>query len=407
MKIGFVGAGAMGRPMIRHLLTAGHAVTVSVRNPQAGADLQSLGVTVVGTPAAAARDADVFMSNVTRTEDVEEVLFGANGAAAALTCGALCIDFSTISPLAARTIGERLLAMGLGFIDAPVSGGSAGAEAATLSIMAGGDVDVLARVMPLLHCLGKTITHVGPNGAGQVAKACNQLVQVINIEGIAEGMRFAQSMQVDLGKVLTAISAGMAGSKMLDLMGPRMAQRNFAAGIEARLHAKDFIQTIAVAEQLGLVLPAADAVNHQLERLLDSGWGRDDTSSLLRVLEAQPVGNPPGTGSPTEVVDRQMIAYNAHDLERFLPCYTEDITVYRLPEGTVGLTGKDEFAEFYRTERFNRPELHYKVKQRMVIGNRVIDHEVISGLDATGAVEVLVIFEVTGGLISRMWALPA
>lgn len=407
MKIGFVGAGAMGRPMIRHLIAAGHELTVFVRNRETRAAIETMGARAADSPQAAATGADAFMTNVTRAEDVEGVLFGLNGAAQALAPGVLCIDFSTISPLAVPAIAERLSVRQIDFLDAPVSGGAAGAEAATLSIMVGGANDAFERARALLQHLGKTITYVGPPGAGQVAKACNQLVQVINIQGIAEAMQFAAAMKVDPDKVLQAISAGMAGSKMLDLMGPKMVRRDFAAGIEARLHAKDFAQTVAAAHQLGLTLPAAGRVDAQLRRLIDQGWGHDDTSSLLRVLETQSTPEESRrAGDPAAVVDRQMEAYNAHDLERFLPCYTDDVTVYQLPEGTISLSGKTAFAEFYRSQRFNRPELKYTIRQRIVIGDKVIDHEVIEGLEPHHHVEVVVIFEVRGGVISRMWSVP-
>jgi 3-hydroxyisobutyrate dehydrogenase-like beta-hydroxyacid dehydrogenase len=291
-KIAFIGAGSMGRPMIRHLLAAGYRVTVSVRRPAVRESIVALGAEPVDSPAAAARDASFILTNVMTTSDVEGVLLGADGAALAARRGAICVDFSTISPLATRDIAARLEALGLHLLDAPVSGGVRGAEAATLSIMAGGDAGVFERARPLLSVLGKVITHVGASGAGQVAKACNQIVQVVNIEGIAEAMLFASALGVDQGKVLTAISAGMAGSRMLDLMGPKMAARDFSAGIEARLHAKDFGLIHAVAAESGVELPATEQVRHQLDALIESGWGGDDTSSLLRVLETR--GRRPG-----------------------------------------------------------------------------------------------------------------
>jgi 3-hydroxyisobutyrate dehydrogenase-like beta-hydroxyacid dehydrogenase len=285
-KIAFVGAGNMGRPMIRHLVAAGYPVAASVRSPEARAAVVALGAETADSPAAAARDASFICTNVTSTLDVDEVLLGAQGAARAAPAGALCVDFSTISPLAVRDIASRVEALGHSFLDAPVSGGVTGAEAATLSIMVGGRAEVFERGRPLLQILGRVVTHVGDSGAGQIAKACNQIVQVVNIEGIAEAMHFAAALGGDLPKILSAISAGMAGSKMLDLMGPKMAARDFRAGIEARLHAKDFGLVCDVARQAGLELPAAERVRTQLARLLEHGWGAQDTSSLLRVLEA-------------------------------------------------------------------------------------------------------------------------
>ncbi|MFA6314208.1 MAG: NAD(P)-dependent oxidoreductase [Sterolibacterium sp.] len=288
-RIGFIGAGNMGRPMIRRLVEAGYRVTVSVRREEARTAVARLGASTVDTPAEAAAQADLLLTNVTTTSDVEAVLFGTLGATATMNPGCTVIDFSTISPLAVGGIAERVRVRGGEFLDAPVSGGIKGAETGTLSIMVGGDQRVLERARPVLACLGQTITHIGPNGAGQVAKACNQLVQVINIQGIAEAVQFATRMRVDPSRVLTAIAAGMAGSKMLDLMGPKMEERDFSAGIEARLHAKDFGLVCHTIDEMGICMPATNVVRAQLERLVAEGWGSDDTSSLLRVLEVQSI----------------------------------------------------------------------------------------------------------------------
>lgn len=284
-KIGFVGAGVMGAPMIGHLLDAGHEVAVHVRRREAAAALFERGARYAQTPAEAARGAEFVCTNVTGTADVESVLFGENGAAGATEAGAIVIDFSTISAVATRGFARRLAQQRIDMLDCPVSGGAAGARQATLSISVGGDAAVLERARPLLERLGRTITHVGGHGAGQVVKACNQIVQVINIEGIAEAMLFASANGIDPARMLPALQAGMAGSRMLDLMGPKMAERDFAAGIEARLHQKDFGIVVEATQALGLSLPAAAIVSQQLNALVGNGWGRDDTSSLLRVLE--------------------------------------------------------------------------------------------------------------------------
>ncbi len=284
-RIGFVGAGNMGRAMIGHLQRAGHVLTVYARRPEVMAELRAQGLTVVSTPAAAAADARFIFTNVTNTADVAAVLFGTDGIAEGARPGAVVIDHSTISPVATRGFAQGLAERGIDMLDAPVSGGVKGAEAATLAIMVGGKAEVLERARPLLSLLGRTITHVGDHGAGQVTKACNQIVQVVNIEGIAEAMLFARAQGVALDKVLSALQAGFAGSKMLDLMGPKMVARDFAAGIEARLHEKDFGLVADLAEELQLRMPAAMSVAQQLRSLVAAGWGYDDTSSLLRVLE--------------------------------------------------------------------------------------------------------------------------
>jgi 3-hydroxyisobutyrate dehydrogenase-like beta-hydroxyacid dehydrogenase len=172
------------------------------------------------------------------------------------------------------------------YVDAPVSGGVKAATEGTLVMMMGGSDQDVAKVKEIVKNYAKTITHIGGVGHGQVAKLCNQIAQVINIQGIAESLRFAQANGADLQKVFEAISGGMAGSRMLDLMGPKMVSRDFKAGIEARLHAKDFFLVKDAATKSHLDMPALQTVAVQLEKLMESGWGYDDTSSLLKVLEA-------------------------------------------------------------------------------------------------------------------------
>jgi 2-hydroxy-3-oxopropionate reductase len=286
-RLAFIGLGNMGTPMVQHLIAAGHTVRAYVRRPEAADNARAIGAEPVGTPAEAARDAEVIFTNVTSTADVEAVLLGPDGVIHGAPPGAVCIDHSTISAVATRRIAAELEAAGLEFLDAPVSGGTMGAQKATLSIMVGGKAEVLERVRPLLQLLGTTITYIGAAGSGQVAKACNQIVQVINIQGIAEAMLFAREQGTDPARVLDAIRPGFAGSRMLDMMGPKMAERNFAAGIEARLHDKDFGLVREIAHELDLQMPAMELVASQLNALVANGWGYDDTSSLLRVLELQ------------------------------------------------------------------------------------------------------------------------
>ena len=286
-RLAFIGLGNMGTPMVQHLIAAGHTVRAYVRRPEAADNARAIGAEPVNTPAEAARDAEVIFTNVTSTADVEGVLLGPDGVIQSAPHGAVCIDHSTISAVATRRIAAELEAAGLEFLDAPVSGGTAGAQKAALSIMVGGKAEVLERVRPLLQLLGTTITHIGGHGSGQVAKACNQIVQVINIQGIAEAMLFARAQGTDPSRVLAAIGPGFAGSRMLDMMGPKMAERHFAAGIEARLHDKDFGLVREIAQELGLQMPAMELVASQLNTLVANGWGYDDTASLLRVLELQ------------------------------------------------------------------------------------------------------------------------
>jgi 2-hydroxy-3-oxopropionate reductase len=284
MRVGFIGLGVMGRPMALHLHRAGHQLAVWARRPDSVVDLPAR---VCATPAELGRCCEVVFTVITSSADVEGVALGKDGLSEGMMPGSVLVDCSTIAPEAARKIAARLAEKGIHLLDAPVSGGAQGAIAATLAIMAGGEAAVLERVRPLLDCLGKRIVHVGPNGAGQVAKACNQMIMVAAIQAAAEAMRLAAAAGLDCAKVKQALAGGSAASRVLDVMGERMVRRDFAAGIEARLHHKDFGLVIEAARQSGVPVPLAAVVGQQLNALMAQGWGRDDTASLLRVLELQ------------------------------------------------------------------------------------------------------------------------
>ncbi len=282
MKVGVIGLGVMGRPMALHLQRAGHDLHVWARRP---ASVAGLPATVCQTPAELGRQCEVVFTIITSSADVEGVALGPDGLIEGMAPGSVLVDCSTIAPEAARHIAARLGEKGIAMLDAPVSGGAQGAIDATLAIMAGGEAEVLARVRPLLECLGQRIVHIGPSGAGQVAKACNQMIMVAAIQAAAEAMRLAAASGVDCGKVRDALAGGSAASRVLDVMGERMVRRDFAAGIEARLHHKDFGLVLAAARQSGVPVPLTAVVDQQLNALMAQGWGRDDTASLLRVLE--------------------------------------------------------------------------------------------------------------------------
>jgi len=284
-KIAFIGLGNMGGAMARQLIRAGYPFSVYARRAETMQPFVELGAEACASPADAARDADFICTNVTATADVGQVLLGEQGAIHGAKVGAIVCDFSTIDVRETRRFARELDGKGVEYLDCPVSGGTKAAEAATLTIMVGGRPDVLARARPLLEKLGKNIFHMGEVGCGQVTKACNQTVQVINIQGIAEAMLFARDNGVDCNKVVEALMSGFAGSKMLGLMGPKMANRDFAAGIEARLHHKDFGLITDMAEQQDLPMPATYLVHAQLSKLMQHGWGTMDSCSLLRVLE--------------------------------------------------------------------------------------------------------------------------
>ena len=286
MKVGFIGLGVMGEPMARHLRAAGHDLAVWARRPESAATLSAEGVPLCATPAELAARSEVVITIVTASADVDVLAFGPAGLAEGFAPGAIHVDMSTIAPVMARSLAERYAARGIGFIDAPVSGGGQGARDATLAIMAGAESAALERVRPLLVAMGKRIVHIGPPGAGQVAKACNQMIMVAAIQACAEAVRLANAQGVDVAAVREALMGGSAGSKVLEVMGAKMVERDFAAGIEARLHHKDFAILMDEAGKLGVPLPIAAQVWQQLNALMGAGWGHDDTSSLLRVLEA-------------------------------------------------------------------------------------------------------------------------
>ena len=285
MRLGFIGLGAMGAPMASHLLGAGHELAVWARRADAANALVAAGALACRSPAELAARSEVVISIVTGSADVEALVLGEHGLAAGLAAGSVHVDMSTISPGCARNLAAHHAGRGVGWLDAPVSGGEQGAIDATLAIMAGGEAETLARVRPLLEVVGKRIVHVGPAGAGQVAKACNQMIMVAAIQAGAEAMRLAQAHGVDLAAVRQALMGGSAASRVLEVMGARMVSRDFSAGVEARLHHKDFGILMQEASALGVPLPIAAQVWQQLNALMASGWGHDDTSSLLRVLE--------------------------------------------------------------------------------------------------------------------------
>ncbi len=287
MRVGFIGLGAMGRPMAGHLLAGGHRLSVFARRAAAAAPLVEAGAHACATPAEVARDADVVFTMVTSSADVEQVALGADGIVQTAAAGSVVVDMSTIAPSTARRIAQRLAARGIDMLDAPVSGGTAGAAAATLAIMVGGQREVLERVRPLFDLLGKTIVHMGDHGAGQVAKACNQMIMVSVIEAAAEALHLANAAGVDAAKVREALLGGSAQSRVLDLFGGRMVARDFRPGVEARLHHKDFGLVLREAADLGVPLPISAQVWQQLNALMGRGMAHDDTASLLRVLEAQ------------------------------------------------------------------------------------------------------------------------
>ncbi|MCJ2007398.1 2-hydroxy-3-oxopropionate reductase [Methylobacterium sp. J-092] len=284
MNIGFIGLGIMGAPMAGHLIAAGHSLFLKSRRavPEA---LVAAGGTPCATAAEVAERAEVVILMLPDTPDVETVLFGADGVAAGLRPGTTVIDMSSISPIATKDFAARIRERGGAYLDAPVSGGEVGAKNAALSIMVGGDEADFGRAQPLFAAMGKTVTHVGPVGSGQVAKVANQIIVALTIEAVAEGLLFASKAGADPAKVREAITGGLATSRILELHGKRMIDRTFDPGFRIGLHQKDLNLALEGARALGLSLPATALAQQLFSACVANGGAAWDHSAMVRALE--------------------------------------------------------------------------------------------------------------------------
>ncbi|AMO37488.1 MULTISPECIES: NAD(P)-dependent oxidoreductase [Thauera] len=285
MDVGFIGLGLMGRPMALNLIKAGHTVHVWSRRRASMQPLLEAGAGDCASAAELARRAPVTISMVADAPDVEQVTLGADGVADGASAGHIHIDMSTIAPAAAQSLAERLAARGVTALDAPVSGGEIGAINATLTIMAGGDVAAFERVRPLFEAMGRSATHIGAAGAGQVAKACNQIITGVGVAAVAEALNFAHKSGVDAAKVREALLGGFAYSRILENHGQRMLDRNFKPGFKAWMHQKDLRIVMDEAHRLGLALPSSAATAQMFNAMVGSGLGEDDSIAMLKLLE--------------------------------------------------------------------------------------------------------------------------
>lgn len=293
-KLGFIGLGAMGAPIARNLLKAGYGVTVYARRKDALDAAVADGAEPATSPADVASRTNVVFTMVTNTEAVRDVVLGKNGIVEGARPGTVVIDHSTISPVAAREIASQLKANNIDVLDAPVSGGVGAAEAATLSIMVGGDQGVFERCRPILERVGRTVIYIGASGAGQIAKACNQICTIVNQEAAAEAMLVAERAGVDPAKVKDALMAGFAASRMLELQAPKIIERDFEGKIQSRLHHKDIHIVLQMAREMGISLPASAAAAGVLDTLQERGGARQDSAAIITVLEnsSSPIPNP-------------------------------------------------------------------------------------------------------------------
>ncbi len=285
MNVAFIGLGIMGKPMALNLKKAGHSVAVYGRRPESVAPLSAAGCSACASPAEAATQADIIIIMVPDTPDVETVLFGYDCVADGARPGSVVIDMSTISPTATQAFAHKLEARGIEMLDAPVSGGEIGAVNATLSIMVGGKPEVFERAKPVLEAMGRNIVLVGDHGAGQVAKACNQIVVAVTIEGVAEALTFARRSGVDPARVRDALMGGFAGSRILEVHGQRMLDNDYTPGFKTKLHQKDINIAMQTAKELGLALPGAALVMQHLNALMGTGAGELDSSAMMKIVE--------------------------------------------------------------------------------------------------------------------------
>ncbi|MBB3586381.1 2-hydroxy-3-oxopropionate reductase [Sphingomonas sp. BK481] len=285
MKIGFAGAGIMGRPMAGHLQAAGHELLLVQHRSPLPAELLAAGATVCQSAAELAAGADIVILMLPDTGDVEAALFEADGIAAGLRPGGCVIDMSSIDPIATRGFAARIGALGCDYVDAPVSGGEVGAKAASLTIMCGATDTAFARAEPLFQLMGKNITHVGPVGAGQVTKVANQIIVALNIEAVAEALLFAAKAGVDPDKVRSALMGGFAASRVLEVHGQRMIDRTFAPGFRIALHQKDLNLALNTARSLGMALPNTASAQQLFSACVARGGADWDHSAIVHALE--------------------------------------------------------------------------------------------------------------------------
>lgn len=285
--IGWIGPGIMGKPMCKNLMKAGFPLAVYARRTESAQELTDLGASFYASPAELAAKVDIIISMVSDTPDVQAVLLGENGVIAGGKPGLLVIDMSTISPVATREIAAQLAEKDIRFLDAPVSGGDVGAIAGTLTIMVGGNAADLEYARPALEAMGKTITHIGDHGAGQLTKACNQLIAAQTVIAVSEAFELAKAAGVDPARVRAALLGGFAYSRVLELHGQRILDENFQPGFMAKLHNKDMHIVTDTLAAFDLNLPGTQRAANYMQALVDQGDGDLDSSALAKIVQRQ------------------------------------------------------------------------------------------------------------------------
>ncbi|MEK6751744.1 MAG: NAD(P)-binding domain-containing protein [Chloroflexota bacterium] len=285
LRVGYIGLGLMGKSIARNILKAGFPLVVHNRSRAAVDELAAEGATAANSPREVAEQVDIVFTNLPDSPDVEKVALGENGILAGTKAGLIMVDNSTIKPASARMIADKLKEKGVFSLDAPVSGGDIGARNATLTIMIGGDAKALEKVMPVLQAMGKTITHVGEAGAGQVAKAANQIMVAAQMVAMGELLVFSKKAGVDPRKVVEAIKAGAAQCWALDIKPPRLFDGNRNPGFKSYMQLKDMNIVLDTAKEYGVPISSTEENTRLYQMMIDMGMGELDNSAVVGVIE--------------------------------------------------------------------------------------------------------------------------
>lgn len=284
-KVGFIGLGLMGRPMALNLIKAGYKLSVRDRSSAVEEELKKAGAAVLGSAREIAAASDIIITMLPDSPDVDLVVAGEGGILEGIAKGALLVDMSSISPVVTRRLEEQVRGKGASMLDAPVSGGDVGAINGTLSIMVGGEAKDFERALPLFQAMGKTIVHVGASGAGQVTKAANQVAVALSIAAVSEALLLGAKGGVAPEKILDVLSGGLAGSKVMEVKREKYLTHDFTPGFRSELHHKDLGIALAAAREYGIVLPFTAVADQFYQAMKRKGWGKEDHSALIRVIE--------------------------------------------------------------------------------------------------------------------------
>src|SRR5215216_7811670 len=282
-RVGFLGLGIMGKPMAENLIEAGYDLVVYNRTREKAEELD--GATVAESPKEVAEQSDVIITMLPDSPQVEEILAGEGGVLEGVRDGALIVDMSTISPVVTEELAKKAEERGASMLDAPVSGGDVGAIDGTLSIMVGGSEEDFERALPLFEVMGETVTHVGPVGTGQVVKAANQIVVALTIEAVSEALVLGSKGGVPPEKILDVLGGGLAANKVMEVKREKFLSHTFDPGFRSELHHKDLGIALSAGREYGVVLPVTAIVDQMLLAMKKKGWGEEDHSALLRVIE--------------------------------------------------------------------------------------------------------------------------